>query len=49
MKFDGSFGLTEKSPVKKADRQIDDGRIQADELIFEPELFLSNSLALEAS
>jgi len=27
MKFDGSFGLTEKSPVKKADRQIDDGRI----------------------
>jgi len=49
MKFDGSFGLTEKSPVKKADRQIDDGRIQADELIFEPEPFLSNSLALEAS
>ena len=48
MEFDGSFGLAEESPVKKADRQINEGRVQADELIFEPELFLSDSFALEA-
>ncbi len=34
---------------KEAGRQIDEGRIQADELIFEPEFLLSDSLALEAS
>ena len=44
MQFDGSFGSAEMSPVKEADRQIDDGGIQADELILEPELFLSDSL-----
>ena len=49
MEFDGSFGLAEKSPVKEADRQIDESRIQAEELIFEAELLLSDSLALEAS
>ncbi len=49
MELDGFFGLKEKSPVKEADRQIDDGRIQADELIFEPKLSFSDSLTLEAT
>ena len=36
------------SPVKKTDRKINDGGIQAKEFIFEPEPFLSYALALKA-
>ena len=48
MEFDGSFGSTEMNPVKEADREVDKGWIQADELILKSELFLPDSLALEA-
>ena len=37
----------ESDPVKETDREIDDRRIQADEFVFEPELFLANSLISE--
>jgi hypothetical protein len=37
------------SPVKETDGEIDDGGIQADEFVFKPELFLPDSLVLEAT
>lgn len=36
------------SPVKETDGEIDDGGIQADEFVFKAELFLPDSLVLEA-
>jgi hypothetical protein len=36
------------SPVKETEGEIDDGRIQADEFVFKAELFLPDSLVLEA-
>ena len=36
------------SPVKEAEGEIDDRGIQADEFVFKAELFLSDSLVLEA-
>jgi len=46
--FDGAFGAAEVSPVKEADRQINHGRIQADQFILEAELFLAEAFALDA-
>ena len=37
------------SPVKETDGEIDEGGIQADEFVFKPELFLPDSLVLEAT
>jgi hypothetical protein len=36
------------SPVKETEGEIDEGGIQADEFVFKAELFLSDSLVLEA-
>src|SRR5512142_2289517 len=49
MELNSSFGLAEKSPVKETDRQINEGGVQADQLIFEAELFLPDPFFLEPS
>ena len=48
MQFDGPFGSAEMSPIKQANRQINNGGIQADQFILEAELFLADSLVLKA-
>jgi hypothetical protein len=40
VQLDGPFGPAEVGPVKKAKTEIDDGGIQGQELIFEPEFLL---------
>jgi len=46
--FDGSFGATEVSPVKEAEREINNGGIQTNQFVLEPELFLADFLALDS-
>jgi hypothetical protein len=48
MQLDGAFGAAEMSPVKETEGKIDDGGIQADQFVFKPELFVPDSLPLEA-
>jgi hypothetical protein len=47
VQFDGSFGPAEVSPVKKADRQINNGGIQANQFILETELLFADSFVLD--
>ncbi len=45
VQFDRPFGPSEMSPIKNAQTQIDGGRIEADQLVFEPEFLLSRKLS----
>jgi len=44
VQFDSPFGTPKFRPVKESHRKIDDGRIQAEQLILEPKLLLSDKL-----
>jgi hypothetical protein len=44
VQFDGSLGPSEMSPVKDAQTQVDGGRIEANQFVFEPEFLLSRKL-----
>jgi len=44
MKFDGSFGLSEFSPIEHFQTQINGARIHADQFVLKPELFRPNDL-----
>ena len=41
VQFDGSLGPSEMSPIKDAQTQVDGGRIEANQFVFEPEFLLS--------
>ena len=40
MQFDSPFGLTELRPVKEAQAEFDNGRVQTKELVFKTETFV---------
>ena len=45
MQFNRPFGPSEMGPVKDAQTQVDGGRVEADQLVFESEFLLSRKLA----
>ena len=49
VQFDGALGAAELGPVEHGGAQVDDRRIQADELVFKPELAAAGDLGLAAA